>query len=697
VEIGQNTKAMSSSPAFQSSPFPTARRKSQFTYKHLSQLAQSTATCPLRVIAHVDLDAFYAQCEMVRLGVPDDQPLAVQQWQALIAVNYPARPFGVTRHITASEAQKKCPDIILQHVATWKEGEDKWAYHDDAYKHIATHKVSLDPYRMESKKIFAAVTEALPAPPLQKVEKAGIDELFLDLSAQIHSILLERYPELQGPPPYDDPTEHLPRPPTTALDWDTDALIDLDEQETEDDDPDWDDIVMLVGSEIVRSVRAAVRQKLKYTCSAGLSRNKMLAKLGSGHMKPNGQTVIRNRAVQHFLSEFKFTKIRGMGGKLGDEVVGRFGTDLVKDLLKHPIEELEKQLGNDGTGTWLWGLIRGEDLSEVNPRTQIKSMLSAKSFTHKVDNIQTASRWLRIFVADIYSRCVDEGVLEHKRRPKTITLHHRSRQVTRSKQTTVPQGSKITEDLLFELAKKLLVEMVASGHAWPCSNLSLSVGGFEDTTRSKGIGNFLVHGEEAKALRESERQRSEARQVTDDHQQPPSKRQKLESSGIQKFFVPRDDSKGEEADEFIDPDHDDTTLHEQQDGLAHEHDDVLFASDEPPPSAQPATHHHPASPSKHDASLRQKTLESYFCSRCNAHLPLDGKFEHEDWHVAKDLSEEWSAQERQSGDSAEASVPHRPSTPGQTKQQHGKGRGRPPGNSSKVSEKGQTKLAFGKS
>jgi nucleotidyltransferase/DNA polymerase involved in DNA repair len=34
------------------------------------------------VIAHIDLDAFYAQCEMVRLGVPEDKPLAVQQWYA---------------------------------------------------------------------------------------------------------------------------------------------------------------------------------------------------------------------------------------------------------------------------------------------------------------------------------------------------------------------------------------------------------------------------------------------------------------------------------------------------------------------------------------------------------------------------------------------------------------------------------------
>ena len=70
---------MSSSQSFlASSPLSQTRRKSKFTYKHLSQLASSSTACPLRVIAHIDLDAFYAQCEMVRLGVPEDQPLAVQ-------------------------------------------------------------------------------------------------------------------------------------------------------------------------------------------------------------------------------------------------------------------------------------------------------------------------------------------------------------------------------------------------------------------------------------------------------------------------------------------------------------------------------------------------------------------------------------------------------------------------------------------
>ena len=71
----------SSQPFLASSPISPAagrRRKSGFTYKHLSQLSLSSTTCPLRVIAHIDLDAFYAQCEGVRLGIAEDQPLAVQ-------------------------------------------------------------------------------------------------------------------------------------------------------------------------------------------------------------------------------------------------------------------------------------------------------------------------------------------------------------------------------------------------------------------------------------------------------------------------------------------------------------------------------------------------------------------------------------------------------------------------------------------
>ena len=661
---------MASSPI---SPSVRRRPKSKFTYKHLTQLSLYSTSCPLRVIAHIDLDAFYAQCEMVRLGVPVDQPLAVQQWQGLIAINYPARAFGLSRHVTITEAKKQCPQLIMQHVATWKEGEEKWAYHEDAFAQIATHKVSLDPYRLESRKILALIKEVLPD-SLQRVEKASIDEVFLDLSAQVHSILLERYPEINGPAPYDDPTEQLPRPPTTALDWNTDALVDLDLAETEDDDPDWDDIVMLVASEIVREVRASIYERLHYTCSAGLSRNKMLAKLGSAHRKPNQQTVVRNRAVNQFLSDFKFTKIRNLGGKLGDEIVAAFNTDSVKDLLRISIEQLKKQLGDD-TGSWVYSIIRGEDFSEVNPRTQIKSMLSAKSFRPSINSFDIGVRWLRIFVADIFSRLVEEGVLENKRRPKTINLHHKQGAQTRSKQAPIPTGKGITEDSLFDLAKNLLAQVVVDGRAWPCANLSLSVGGFEDgITGNRGIGGFLVRGEEARALNTGPKFTPE---VDLSDTPPPGKRRRVDEGGIQTFFGICHENSGDTERE----DHDIVSVGEQVQPLTAPEDSYA-----PPPSAQGrAQEGETALLAGITAQDKDVSDSDYVCDHCNKRVSCKERSEHEDWHFARDL---------QNQESTAVPVPPRPPNKPSIPQK-GRGRGRPAGASHGRAEKGQSKLAFG--
>ncbi|RAR10625.1 sister chromatid cohesion protein eso1 [Stemphylium lycopersici] len=727
----------SPSPEFHSSQFsitsPRRIPKSNFTYKQLHQLKSYSPQTPLRVIAHVDLDAFYAQCETVRLGIDPSKPLAVQQWQGLIAINYPARAFGLSRHVTSTEALKQCPDLILQHVATWKEGDENWAYHENSFKDMATHKVSLDPYRKESRKILKCIKEILPEKE-QRVEKASIDEVFMDLSAQVHTILLERYPELRGPAPYDDPTERLPKVPTTVLDWAADALVETGKEDGEDRDPDWDDVCMVIASEIVRDVRRHIKDTLGYTCSGGIARNKMLSKIGSGYKKPNQQTVIRNRAVEHFLSDMKFTKIRMLGGKLGDEVVSMFGTDKVKDLVEQPLDQLKK-LGDD-TGIWLYSIIRGEDNSEVNPRTQIKSMLSAKSFRPAINSFEQGVRWLRIFVADIFSRCVEEGVLENKRRPKSINLHHRQGSQTRSRQAPIPQGKPLSETILFDLAKNLLAQVVVDGRAWPCANLSLSVGGFEDgITNNRGIGGFLVRGEEAKAMMSTGR-------VTSSTSEPPAKRRRTKGN-IANFFGPRDEKKKDfdaaralllkaHTESTKDDSEDGTELLEDADVVSGQYDDEVERPSTPllnrhtsdpdpdpdpyhpntPPSAQPQAaskspppppplnpHDYPETPlprAKQPAIPQQKPIDTFFCSRCNIHLPPSEKPEHEDYHFALDLSKEMRHEDRNLVLAPPPSVGRR----GVSKPS--RGRGRPPGGSSggggrgEGVEKGQARLAFGR-
>lgn len=656
------------SPADSPNASPDAVKRSRYTLRQLHLLRQGSTATPLRAIAHIDLDAFYAQCEMVRLGTDRDTPLAVRQWDSLIAVNYAARPYGITRMVTTAEARKLCPNIVLQHVATFREGEGgRWAYRDDSFKNIRTDKVSLDPYRAESRKILKTMKDELERWSADSVdeevisltqglsaslEKASIDEVFIDMSPLIYRVLLQKYPELRQKSQDDNRDADLPPPPTTAIPWHTgDSLIELDKHEREEDDPDWDDVVMQIAAEIVRSVRTAVWNQLHYTCSAGVARNKMLAKLGSACNKPNAQTIVRNRAIQFFLNGYKFTQIRMLGGKLGEQITSDFGTEQVSELLSIPYEQLRAKL-DDHTANWLYGVIRGEDRSEVNPRTQIKSMLSAKSFRPSINSVEQAEKWLHIFAADIYGRLVEDGVLENRRRPRVITLHHRVAQ-SRSRQIPIPGSSKIDEDLLFDLAKNLLRQVVAEGQAWPCSNLSLSVSSFEDgVSKNKAIEGFLVRGDQAKSISQSTKPRGA--DSTSNEVLPAEKKRRIDDGGIKRFFTHSpfpDDSNSAPA-----------------------------GNESPPPADQDS--------SNTPLGDFEPTLLQNTCDRCSKVIPEYEREEHDDWHFAKDLElqdrqEAMSAQQQ----SQQQTPPNSARGSGSsTRGRGGRSRGKP--------ERGQKRLFF---
>lgn len=111
------------------------------TYRHL--LASNLGVKdPLRVVALCDLDAFYASCEQERLGIDPSKPLVVLQWESLIAVNYPARAFGISRMAKLKDAKRMCPELVVVHVATYKEGEKEPGYWDNV--DTRTHKVRFD-------------------------------------------------------------------------------------------------------------------------------------------------------------------------------------------------------------------------------------------------------------------------------------------------------------------------------------------------------------------------------------------------------------------------------------------------------------------------------------------------------------------------------------------------------------------------
>ena len=66
------------------------------------------------------MDAYYAQVEMKKHNIDPKLPVAVQQWNALIALNYVAKGMGIKRSMTCYEALVLCPELVLVHVSTFE-------------------------------------------------------------------------------------------------------------------------------------------------------------------------------------------------------------------------------------------------------------------------------------------------------------------------------------------------------------------------------------------------------------------------------------------------------------------------------------------------------------------------------------------------------------------------------------------------
>jgi len=242
------------------------------------------------------------------------------------------------------------------------------------------------------------------------------------------------------------------------------------------------------------------------------------------------------------------------------------------------------------------------------------------------------------------------------------------------------RGKKIDETALFELAKTLLGQIILEGRVWPCANLSLSVGGFEDgIVGNMGIGAFLLKGDEAKAQSSSTRESS----MAESGQERPEKRRRLEASaGIQKFLV-KTDSAEEHDDEY-------GAQYLPGNSLSAEGEDADRKEDERAAATLP--HDNEATKFKEGntlstgtSALHQQQITDFICSRCNQALEsADALHSHQDWHFAKDLQDE---------DNRRSSLQPKVST--------SKANKKPATNPSKKKtardkpEKGQSKLAFG--
>ncbi|MEW5311791.1 MAG: hypothetical protein WDW38_003477 [Sanguina aurantia] len=154
--------------------------------KTLFELSQRAAAGSVVLGGPLDV-RFYAQVEQKRLGIVRDVPVAVQQWEGLIAVNYAARAKGVTRFMRLNDAKRACPDLILVHVQTIGEDGCTDTNVEGSASSRGGTKACLQRYRLASGDIMRVLRKHLS--PSAVMEKAGIDECFFDVTAMVEEEL----------------------------------------------------------------------------------------------------------------------------------------------------------------------------------------------------------------------------------------------------------------------------------------------------------------------------------------------------------------------------------------------------------------------------------------------------------------------------------------------------------------------------
>ncbi|XP_053457510.1 DNA polymerase eta isoform X2 [Nycticebus coucang] len=322
-----------------------------------------------RVVALVDMDCFFVQVEQRQNPHLRNKPCAVVQYKSwkgggIIAVSYEARAFGVTRNMWADDAKKLCPDLLLAQVRE------------------SRGKANLTKYREASVEVMEVMSH------FAVIERASIDEAYVDLTSAVQ----ERLQKLQGQPISADllPStyiEGLPRNPSTA-----EEAVQKEKMRKQGlfqwlhslqfDGIASPDLQLTVGAVIVEEMRAAIEKQTGFQCSAGISHNKVLAKLACGLNKPNRQTLVSHASVPQLFSQMPIRKIRSLGGKLGASVIEILGVEYMGELTQFTEFQLQSHFG-EKNGSWLYAMCRGIEHDPVKPRQLPKTIGCSKNFPGK--------------------------------------------------------------------------------------------------------------------------------------------------------------------------------------------------------------------------------------------------------------------------------------------------------------------------
>ncbi|MBV8470180.1 MAG: DNA polymerase IV [Burkholderiaceae bacterium] len=314
-----------------------------------------SSNVPERLIAHLDMDAFYASVELLRYPELKGQPVVIGGRRAheprtlpdgrrkyarlrdyigrgvITTSTYAARDLGVFSGMGLMKAALRAPDAIL----------------------LPT---DFDSYRHYSRLFKAAVAELAPV-----IEDRGIDEIYIDLS------------DIPG---VREAVGHDPLGGVKAL---------------------------------AREIKNNVQRATGLTCSIGITPNKLLSKIASELDKPDGLTVLTRDDIAGRIWPLAVRKINGIGPKAGAKLAG-LGIETVGHLAATDPALLIQHFGRS-YGIWLHESAHGRDARPVVTHSEPVSISRETTFERDLHAQRD-----RAELSDIFTRLCEQLAADLQRK-----------------------------------------------------------------------------------------------------------------------------------------------------------------------------------------------------------------------------------------------------------------------------------------
>ena len=218
--------------------------------------------------------------------------------------------------------------------------------------------------------------------------------------------------------------------------------------------------------DIAQEIKQKIQERLQLTASAGVSYNKLLAKIASDWRKPNGLTTIHPDRAQDFIDQLRVEKIWGVGPKTAD-TMHKMGIFTGADLRKVSQDRLTQVFGK--TGILFYQFARGIDERPVIVDYERKSVGCERTFEKDI-------RTKTALTIELYHAVLEleERLNRSKFKGTTLTLKLKYENFEQHTHSITSDRILLTKKDILPLAKKLLKDAPLENHYVRLLGLSVS-------------------------------------------------------------------------------------------------------------------------------------------------------------------------------------------------------------------------------